>query len=79
MLVAYHAQTEGKPPEDAFNPVVKRSGWQPPQDTGLWGAADAVQAKVWHALEQPTREHLQVCICLSSTFDWRTRAMPAAA
>jgi len=41
---------EGKPPEEAFSPAVKRSGWKPPQDTGLWAAADALKARVWSAM-----------------------------
>lgn len=55
-----HLQTEGTPPEEAFNPTVKRSGWQPPRDTGLWAATDAVRSKVWGALDPPTAEHLKV-------------------
>ena len=39
-------QSEGTPPEAAFNPVVKRSGWQPPQDSGLWKIADDLEQKV---------------------------------
>ncbi len=39
-------RSEAKPPEEAFNPAVKRSGWQPPQDTGLWEIAGQVQDRV---------------------------------
>ena len=35
-------RSEGTPPPDAFAPAVKRSGWKPPSDSGLWGVADAV-------------------------------------
>ena len=28
--------TEEQPPQEAFNPEVKRSGWEPPKDYGLW-------------------------------------------
>jgi hypothetical protein len=61
---SFRLQTEGTPPEDAFNPAVKRSGWQPPRDTGLWSAADAVRSKVWGALEPQTAEHLKVRLSL---------------
>ncbi|KAK9840723.1 hypothetical protein WJX81_000166 [Elliptochloris bilobata] len=40
-------RTEGTPPDEAFAPAVKRSGWQRPEDTGIWGAADCVAKKVW--------------------------------
>lgn len=39
-------QSEGTPPEEAFNPKVKRSGWKAPEDTGLWKIADIVEKKV---------------------------------
>ena len=39
-------QTEGTPPEHAFNPAVKRSGWQAPEDSGLWKIADSVEQSV---------------------------------
>ena len=39
-------QAEGTPPEEAFNPAVKRSGWQAPKDTGLWRIADGLEKKV---------------------------------
>ncbi len=35
-------RTEGTPPAEAFAPAVKRSGWKPPEDSGIWAAADAV-------------------------------------
>ena len=41
-----HVQAEGTPPEEAFNPAVKRSGWQAPKDTGLWRIADDLEKKV---------------------------------
>ena len=37
---------EGTPPEEAFAPAVKRSGWKPPADTGLWRVADELKDKV---------------------------------
>ena len=41
-----YLQTEGTPPEEAFNPTVKRSGWQAPADSGLWKIADSVEQSV---------------------------------
>jgi hypothetical protein len=38
-------RTEGTPPAEAFAPAVKRSGWKPPEDSGIWAAADAVAEK----------------------------------
>ena len=56
-------QSEATPGEDEMNPTVKRSGWHPPEDTGLWAIADRVALQViclnlvakpdcTHALEQ---------------------------
>ena len=39
--------SEARPPAEAFSPAVKRSGWKPPRDTGLWDTADAVKTQVW--------------------------------
>ena len=51
-----HLQSEATPPEEAFNPTVKRSGWRPPADTGLWKAAEVLRARVWESIgsEQAT-------------------------
>ncbi len=38
-------RTEGTPLAEAFAPAVKRSGWKPPEDSGIWAAADAVADK----------------------------------
>ena len=38
-------RSEAKPPQEAFNPAVKRSGWQTPQDTGLWELANEVKGQ----------------------------------
>ncbi|GFR44535.1 hypothetical protein Agub_g5805 [Astrephomene gubernaculifera] len=45
--------TEERPPPEAFNPEVKRSGWQPPQETGLWQPAAQLKAAVLGALSPP--------------------------
>ncbi len=42
-----------------MDPPVKRSGWQPPQDSGLWKAADRVSQEVWGVLRQGQRERLK--------------------
>ena len=39
-------QSEATPGEDEMNPTVKRSGWHPPEDTGLWAIADRVVTEV---------------------------------
>ena len=39
-------QSEATPGEDEMNPTVKRSGWHPPEDTGLWAIADRVALEV---------------------------------
>ena len=45
-------QSEGTPDVEEMNPAVKRSGWKPPKDTGLWGIADRVSEQVgcWPAV-----------------------------
>lgn len=52
-----HAQvctlrSEARPPEEAFNPKVKRSGWQAPEDTGLWDTANEVKDQASFLLEE---------------------------
>ncbi|KAK9849792.1 hypothetical protein WJX84_000135 [Apatococcus fuscideae] len=42
--------SEATPPEEAFNPTVKRSGWHAPEDTGLWKTAEAVRKELWASL-----------------------------
>ena len=43
-----------------MNPTVKRSGWTPPQDTGLWDLTDRLQTKMWSALPPNDLEYIQV-------------------
>ena len=43
--VLWALETEMRPPEEAFNPTIKRSGWEPPQDTGLWDAAGSLRRR----------------------------------
>eukprot|EP00887_Chlorella_sp_A99_P002072 scaffold21.g2072.t1 len=57
-LLACQLASEGTPPEDAFNPTVKRSGWTPPSDTGLWAIADRVHKRLLEELHGPVRERL---------------------
>ena len=49
------------PPADTMDPAVKRSGWQPPQNTGLWAVSDRVQHEVWDALSPEQSARLKVC------------------
>lgn len=44
-------RSEARPPDEAFNPTVKRSGWKAPEDTGLWDTANEVkdQASTVHS------------------------------
>ena len=44
-------RSEARPPDEAFNPKVKRSGWKAPEDTGLWDTANEVkdQASTVHS------------------------------
>lgn len=48
-------QTEQEPPPEAFAPEVKRSGWQPPRDYGLWQAAKALRQRVLDGLSPAAR------------------------
>lgn len=53
--------SEGRPPAEAFSPAVKRSGWKPPRDTGLWDTADAVKAQVGHRLGHHLEHKVRLC------------------
>ncbi|GAX81982.1 hypothetical protein CEUSTIGMA_g9410.t1, partial [Chlamydomonas eustigma] len=59
-------QTEEKPPEEAFNPEVKRSGWQPPKDCGLWTVSGQLRQKVFQSLQPSSRSYWEA---ESSYFD----------
>ncbi|KAL6758982.1 kinase-like domain-containing protein [Haematococcus lacustris] len=49
--------TEQRPPEEAFNPEVKRSGWQPPRDFGLWDVATSLAERVLAGLSPASRQY----------------------
>jgi phosphatidylinositol 4-kinase len=49
---------EGTPPAEAFAPAVRRSGWAPPSDSGLWAPADRVRGRLRRELAGPVRDHL---------------------
>eukprot|EP00878_Enallax_costatus_P012821 GHUV01013388.1.p1 GENE.GHUV01013388.1~~GHUV01013388.1.p1 ORF type:complete len:2087 (+),score=705.77 GHUV01013388.1:215-6475(+) len=51
--------SEAKPPEEAFNPEVKRSGWQPPKDTGLWETSARVKSQIESQMTPAQREYWQ--------------------
>ncbi|EIE19821.1 phosphatidylinositol 3 and 4-kinase family protein, partial [Coccomyxa subellipsoidea C-169] len=63
MLFAHHLvctlRSEAKPSEEAFSPAVKRSGWQPPQDTGLWDIAGQVQEQVFEQMPEDALAFLE--------------------
>jgi len=51
---------EGRPPDEAFSsPAVKRSGWSPPEDTGLWAVAGELKDAVWRAMPSEKLERLE--------------------
>jgi hypothetical protein len=43
-------QSEEEPPPEAFNPEVKRSGWHPPKETGLWQVSKTLRAQLLDSL-----------------------------
>mmetsp|Transcript_5421 Transcript_5421/g.16419 ORF Transcript_5421/g.16419 Transcript_5421/m.16419 type:complete len:869 (+) Transcript_5421:97-2703(+) len=43
---------EKTPPDEVFNPVIKRSGWKPPEDAGLWKISDAVLSRFKSCIPQ---------------------------
>ncbi|KAF6255212.1 kinase-like domain-containing protein [Scenedesmus sp. NREL 46B-D3] len=49
--------SEAKPPEEAFNPEVKRSGWQPPKDTGLWEISARVKQQIEAQMTPQQKEY----------------------
>lgn len=57
-LLVCQLASEGTPPDEAFAPVVKRSNWSPPEDTGLWSIADEMRDRLWDNLHGPIRDHL---------------------
>lgn len=58
-LLVCQLNSEGTPPEEAFNPAVRRSNWSPPVDTGLWSIADRVKQRLWETLHGHVREQLE--------------------
>jgi phosphatidylinositol 4-kinase A len=51
--------TELRPAESEFNPEIKRSGWQPPRDTGLWGPCASVKKAVLSRLTPTQRAYFE--------------------
>ncbi len=50
--------SEQRPPEEAFSPSgAKRSGWQPPKDTGLWAASAATRKAILSCLSALQKEY----------------------
>lgn len=59
-------QSEATPGEDEMNPTVKRSGWHPPEDTGLWAIADRVLVEVSFMLSTPSHSLQLHTLCTHS-------------
>lgn len=67
-------ETEEKPSEAEFNPEVKRSGWQPPSDNGLWGPCASLKLEILQKLPEASLEYFnaehgtfqQVLLCSTS-------------
>ena len=57
MQLMWALKTEEKPPDEAFNPEVKRSGWQPPQDCGLWTVSGQLRQQVLQSLKPSSRAY----------------------
>uniref|UniRef100_A0A061RGS5 1-phosphatidylinositol 4-kinase n=1 Tax=Tetraselmis sp. GSL018 TaxID=582737 RepID=A0A061RGS5_9CHLO len=57
--LVWNLQSEEKPPSEAFNPEVKRSGWEPPKDTGLWDVVGKVKTEVLHGLSPNDLDYLR--------------------
>lgn len=45
MLFRY-LRSECRPPPEAMNPVIKRSGWKAPSDTGLWSISEKLHQHI---------------------------------
>jgi hypothetical protein len=52
-------ETEEKPSHSEFNPEVKRSGWQPPSDNGLWGPCASLKSQILGQLPESARAYFQ--------------------
>ena len=50
MFVLWNLDGEKTPPPEAFNPAVKRSGWRPPEDSGLWEVTEGVLTSVMQSV-----------------------------
>lgn len=54
----WYLRSEFKPPDEAMNPEIKRSGWKPPADTGLWGLTERVHGRIYNLLSPKDAEFL---------------------
>lgn len=52
-------ETEEKPGEAEFNPEVKRSGWQPPSDNGLWTPCATLKSQILNHLPDASRAYFE--------------------
>jgi hypothetical protein len=52
-------ETEEKPSEAEFDPEVKRSGWEPPSDNGLWEPCALLKSRIIERLPETARAYFQ--------------------
>lgn len=52
-------ETEEKPSEAEFNPEVKRSGWAPPSDNGLWTPCASLKTEILRRLPAASRSYFE--------------------
>lgn len=59
LYLIWNLEGEKSPPKEAFNPVIKRSGWKPPTDTGLWKPAEETSERIVSTLSPARKEKMQ--------------------
>ncbi|RMZ55315.1 hypothetical protein APUTEX25_003453 [Auxenochlorella protothecoides] len=52
VVLACQLRSEGTPPDEAFDPQVRRSGWSAPKDSGLWQVADKLRTRLMSGLPE---------------------------
>lgn len=52
-------ETEERPGDSEFNPEVKRSGWQPPRDSGLWKPCQELKESILQQLPAQAKEYFE--------------------
>lgn len=51
----FMCRSEFKPPPEAMNPSIKRSGWKPPIDTGLWAVTRTLYNRISSLLSEQAK------------------------